>query len=233
MFAVTSSMAPPHSRNQALEQLLLGVSSVRSVVLTWVFASAMMTVVQLWTAQLKGNSDPRVVTAMVFATLSVLCLLMATTAMAISRRSRAAWLLAGLSRESLYFQCERLMLRVALWVGLAYMATFALLWLTLTPRPTVQLIYLVPSMIAPAMAIAWLGLAHVKGWTLLDIALVAGIALAWWYGTAIPIFSKSTHGPWVVLAIQIAAVLALRVFAQGRWRQVDWQRAAPQGAAET
>lgn len=214
--------AGPVSPRRGFEGLLLGGSSVPGLALQWLLATCVLLGVQGLIAHYAA-SDPVPAVAMLFTTLSISTVVAGAVANAIAQRSHTLWLPAGLDRAALFRRCEGLALRVCAALAIVCGLLFALLWATLAAHPPWRWQYVLASLLVPALAVVWLGLAQVKRSAWVDVPLGAAIVAAWYAGTVVPLFSASGQERWGLLLALAVGAAGLRELARRRWQRVEWR----------
>jgi hypothetical protein len=211
------------SVDAALRSLLLGGGSVQRIAWQWLCALALLLGVQLVLGA--RSADPRLLLAVMLASLSISTPVIAAVAFSTSARSRSLWLTAGRRRGELFEFCEALVLQVSGALFLVVGLLFATLWFAFSPRPQLSLYYLVPALLVPGLAAGYLGLASLRRWRASDVLGAAVLLVSWYQGLLLPLLEGEVSPPWGILLLQVILVVVLRILAQQRWQHVDWHRA--------
>lgn len=220
--ATEAPVVVPASREQAMSRwLLAGVTPLRLgtqcllaalavLALQWIFAH---------------GSEPRVLNATMFGTLSVVAAVGGAVSRAMAGHARSLWLAAGRTRLQLHGWTERQMLRVLLAIFAAVSLAGVLVWALATTRPALSPVYLSCAVLAPGLAAAWLGLMQQHRRGLFDALAGLAILAGWFYGLVQPVYMDSGAARWDIFAAQLGLALLLREAAYVRWRSADWRRA--------
>ena len=218
---VPGTALPSVTRAQAMTRWVLGSSTPARIGSQWLLGAALLIGVQL---VLGRDSPPRAVTAMLFGTLSLSAVVIGAVAATIAGRSRGLWLTAGRSRLELHAWCERLVLRVAASIALAFAVLGALVWTFWMPRPSLPAGYLLLALFAPGLGAAWFGRMQLHRRVALDALGGLLLVLGWYYGLVQPLITEVAQPRWGVLGPQLALTVLLREVALVRWRGGDWTR---------
>jgi hypothetical protein len=224
--AKEAPMPLPASREQAMSRwLLAGVTPLRLGMQCLLAALAVLALQWIFA----HGSEPRVLNAMMFGTLSIVAAVSGAISRAMAGHARALWLAAGRTRVQLHGWTERQMLRVLLAIFTAVLLAGGLVWMLAASAsasaPALSPTYLFCAMLAPGLAAAWLGLMQQHRRGLFDVLAGLAILAGWFYGLVRPLYMDSGAARWDILAAQLGLALLLREVAYVRWRSADWRRA--------
>jgi hypothetical protein len=140
----------------------------------------------------------------------------------VSRRSKTLWLRSGLGRRELFGLCERQAWRYFAESSAAMLVLIAATWM-IEPASGPWLRMFLLFQLAIGTCILYLGLMHVQGWRLPDLALAFVTTVFWIIAMAV---AQSASSPPLFMPIATAAAVAfamiLRLAGLRRWQRIDW-----------
>jgi hypothetical protein len=140
----------------------------------------------------------------------------------VSRRSKTLWLRSGLGRRELLRLCEAQAWRYFVESSAPMLILLVAAWV-IEPSSGRWLTLFFPFQLAIGACILYLGLMHVQGWRLPDLALAFMLAVFWIIAMAVA--QSPSSSPLFLPGATVAAVVlafVLRIAGLRRWSCIDW-----------
>ncbi|HTQ36047.1 MAG TPA: hypothetical protein VMH77_03335 [Steroidobacteraceae bacterium] len=232
--AIADTTVAGISQRAALERLLLGGASTSRLLVQWLLAGGLLLLVQLVYARIGDRSDPQLVAQMLFDSLVLCPLVVLMLSLAAVRRARALWLCSGYSRAGLFACTERVLLKLAVGMGLLFAFFLLVLWYTQPWHPAITLPQALCVVLVPPLLVASHGLCRPRGhdyyWRW-PVVLLLCWSVAWKPLTeGDPAVWSGLRG-WTWIAAALLCAIALRELARVRWLAGDFPRVTSPSAA--
>ncbi len=228
------SATRPKSRQEALERLLLGGTTVVRFGIQWFLVLALLLGMQWALSRVGDPSEPVLVIRVMLASLCIVPIVTTVVGFAVIRRSRAIWLLSDSSRDESFRRIDRTLIRLNLVMALVCGCWLVVLWLAQQNQPdpsqflmTEAYFQLLALWVAGLFAIS----TQLAGWPKWPVAVLAATVLfyAWWVTNEPADRVGLNDATQVMAAVGLVigltmATVALRWLAQRRWCNGDLPR---------
>ncbi len=219
------SEAVGKSREKSADIYLMGQATVLRACWPWllIFACNNLLYVYVFGIWRHGAYQPGPDWTVVFPMTLTLIVTCGTFFPAIVlRRTRALWLLSGLSRLELFERAEKISLSSLAWTAGPALAMWALVWLA---HPGAWGPYLLALSVSTGLCSVYLTLLDTRRSSQFNLYQMVLVVLTWALFVSPAMLRLLAPGnPWALLlpAAEIAATLALRAIVLRRWQHIDW-----------